>query len=436
MLNSTKRLIWIGAAGAGLLAAPVAGAEQPIVASIQQGKPIIDIRTRYETVDDRNCAACVGQDASALTIRARLGYETGYWNDFSVLFEFDQVFVADGDAYNDTRNGQTGLPVIADPEMTRLNRLQLTYATAFDTKITLGRQRLILGNQRFVGNVGWRQHEQTFDGVSAVNTSLADLTVTYAYIDRVNRAFGDDDPVPAAGPAGNFDSSSHILDAVYVGLANFRIEAYGLLLDLAQSGPAPLAASRLSTATYGLRAEGQFKVSDELTLQVNAEYAHQSDYADNPLDVDLGYWALEASATYQGLTALIGYETLEGDGAIGFSTPLATLHAFNGWADLFLTTPPNGLSDLYLKAAYSRPDVAGMKSVSVAVIYHDFEADLTGASLGSEWDLLAEVAIDKNFSLIAKFAAYEGDGNGNAAGGWTPSAQDKTVSWVSATFKY
>jgi len=65
--------------------------------------------------------------------------------------------------------------------------------------------------------------------------------------------------------------------------------------------------------------------------------------------------AAGGGALLAGLTGLVGYEVLEGNGAIGFATPLATLHAFNGWADMFLTTPANGLKDLYFRASYALP---------------------------------------------------------------------------------
>ena len=44
-----------------------------------------------------------------------------------------------------------------------------------------------------------------------------------------------------------------------------------------------------------------------------------------------------------GFALTAGYEELGSDGGVAaFQTPLATLHAFNGWADLFLTTPGDG----------------------------------------------------------------------------------------------
>src|SRR5688572_8032186 len=189
----------------------VAHAELPLSAVIAQGRAVIDLRVRYETVDDAGRAL----DANGTTVRARLGYETGYWNSLQVAFDFDQIWTVGGATYNSTRNGKTAYPVIADPSMTALNRLQITYASDFDTKFTLGRQRLVLGNQRFVGNVAWRQHEQTFDALSAVNTSIEDLTLTYAYLLRVNRISGPAIPVPsttaaaATGQANYFKSDSH-----------------------------------------------------------------------------------------------------------------------------------------------------------------------------------------------------------------------------------
>ena len=151
-----------------------------------QGRPVIDLRARYETTDD----ATKTMDANAITLRARLGYETGSWNGLSAQFDVDQVWTIGGATYNSTRNGKSAFPVVADPAMTALNRLQLTYASGFDTKFVLGRQRLLIGNQRFIGNSGWRQHEQTFDAVSAVNNSIDGLTLTYAWLYRVNRVYG------------------------------------------------------------------------------------------------------------------------------------------------------------------------------------------------------------------------------------------------------
>ncbi|MEO8300307.1 MAG: hypothetical protein ABI608_00865 [Rhizomicrobium sp.] len=421
-----------------LLCSTAAHAELPLAGIIAQGRAVIDLRARYETVTDNSKAL----DANAGTVRARLGYDTGYWNSFQLGFDFDQIWTVGGATYNSTRNGKTAYPTVADPAMTTLNRLTLTYASDFDTKFTVGRQRLLIGNQRYVGNVGWRQHEQTYDSLSLVNTSIEDLSFTYAYLYRVNRIGGPAIPVPsttnpaATGQANYFKSDSHVMDAVYIGVDNLRLEAYSFLLDLSAPGfaTAPAqrtATSRLSTATYGGRADYSVALAEDVTGKLTGEVAHQTNYANNPLSISLNYWLGEGSVTYKGLTGLVGYEVLEGNGTIGFATPLATLHLFNGWADMFLTTPANGLKDFYLKAAYVLPaDFIDMRSLTATVFYHDFTTDNLTAGIGSEWDASLELAVDANASLLAKYAVYRGAGV--AFGGFP----DKSIFWLQLAYKY
>jgi hypothetical protein len=191
------------------------------------------------------------------------------------------------------------------------------------------------------------------------------------------------------------------------------------------------AVSRLSTATYGGRADYSFPVNEDIGAKLTGEFAHQTNYANNPLSISLNYWLGEASATYAGFTGLVGYEVLEGNGTIGFATPLATLHAFNGWADMFLTTPTNGLKDLYLKASYGLPaDFLEMRSLTGIVTWHDFTTDNLSAGIGSEWDASLELAVDANASVLVKYAAYQG--SGVAFGGFP----DKSIFWLQLAYKY
>ena len=421
-----------------LFTSTAAQAELPLSAIIAQGRPVIDLRMRYESVD----SAAQVLKADAGTFRARLGYDTGYWNGLQVGFDFDQVWTLGEDAYNSTRNGKTTYPTVLDPSMTVLNRLQLAYASDFDTRFVIGRQRLILGNQRFVGNVGWRQHEQTYDAFSAVNTSIDDLTLTYAWLHRINRVGGPSIPTPSnTGPAATaqanyLKSDSHVINGVYVGIENLRIEAYALLLDFAPPGYATLpaqvtAVDRLDTNTYGARLDYNLFLGENLTGKLTGEFARQSNDNGNPLSFDLNYGLFEGSLTYAGVTGLVGYEILEGDGTIGFATPLATLHAFNGWADMFLTTPVNGLQDLYFRASYTMPmDFLEFRSLTGIVSWHDYTTDNLGMGIGSEWNLSAELAVDANLSFLGKFAAYQGS---NVAFGGFP---DKTIFWLQAAYRY
>ena len=394
---------------------------------LAQGKPIIDLRARYETVDDKDKAF----SAQAPTLRLRLGYESSPWHGLALAFDFDEVVDLWSTGYNSTRNGKTAYPTIADPQMLVVNRLQLSYATDFDTTIVVGRQRLQFGDQRFIGNSGWRQHEQTFDAVTVANTSVPGLTLTYAYVGRVNRVFGPEDPVPATAQAGHFGSDSHLFNAVYSGFPGLKLEGYAYLLKLDQQGPASAVAatSKLSTATYGARAEYRATLMDGLVGHANGAIAHLQNYADNPLAISLDYWLAEASLTYAGVTVLAGDEALGGDGTIGFSTPLATLHPLQGWADMFLTTPANGIDDVYFKAGYALPGVLGTKNLVATVVHHDFRTDRAGVGIGSEWDASLEWTLDQHTSFLLAAADYQGAGVG--LGGF----KDKAIGWVQAAYK-
>jgi hypothetical protein len=406
---------------ANALAGAPAKAQSGVIDAVAAGTPLIDVRLRYETVDQANKP----KNAAATTLRARLGYQTGQYHGFSALAEFDGVQHLGPQHYFNSFGGAPSAlyPTIADPDLVGLNRLQLSYAMrltdgqgngAPDLRFALGRQRLIFGDQRFVGNVGWRQHEQTFDGVSLVDASLAGTILTYAYITRVNRVFGPESPM------GTFDSHNHLFDAVYTGfMPLLRLEAFAHLLDLRQVRTS-------STATFGFRGDGTADLGWGVKGLLNASYARQTDYAKNPLDIGLSYYLGEAGFSFKGATALAGYEVLEGNGAIGFSTPLATLHIFQGWADVFLTTPVKGIEDLHFKGSYVFDATPVIPKIAAMVFYHDFSAQRGNAHYGGEWDAQLEAIIDAHITAGVKYAAFQGDAR----------FADKNVGWLYIGYRY
>jgi len=416
--SAYRALILTALAGAGPLGK--AEAQTSLADAIKSGTPLIDVRLRYEQVDQEDKP----RNATATTLRARLGYQTGQYYGFTALAEFDFLqHLGPEHFFNSYSGGSSALyPTVADPDMTVLNRLQLTYAARItetassmpDLRIALGRQRIIFNDQRFVGNVGWRQHEQTYDGISLDNTSLPGTALTYAYITRVNRVFGED------APNGRFDSHSHLINALYTGLMPYlRLEGYAYVLDLRQ-------APTLSTATYGVRADGSLELGSGFTALLNGAYAHQNDYAKNPLSIDLSYYLGEAGLGYRGATLLAGYEVLEGNGTIGFSTPLATLHIFQGWADVFLTTPTNGIKDLYVKGSYGFALAPLFTRVTATVYYHDFSAEHVSGNFGHEWDAQIEGAVTPNIIVGVKYAAFHGGG----------AYASKNIGWLYVGYRY
>ncbi|MEM9178265.1 MAG: hypothetical protein AAGA89_01075 [Pseudomonadota bacterium] len=377
------------------ISAPSAFAEEEkpksdLDAAIEAIKPIFNARLRYEGVDQDGIA----DTADALTYRLRAGFETGEIADTKFLIEFDHIEDIVDD-FNSTINGKTNFPVVADPNATELNRLQLTNTSIPDTKITLGRQRIILDDSRFVGNVGWRQNEQTFDGLRVQNTSFGKLAVDVSYINQINRIFGDDSPI------GRWEGDTVIVNASHPTPIG-KLTGFAYLLDIDNAG------GIFSSQTVGARLNGAQKVG-EGKISYIASYAQQSDYGSSQLDYDADYILAEATYAQNGLSAGVGLEVLGGDDQRGFQTPLATLHKFQGWADKFLATPTTGIEDLYVKAGYAPGNVGPFKGTKFLAVYHDFSAETGGADYGSEINLLA-TAKWKKLGLTLKYADYNTDG--------------------------
>jgi hypothetical protein len=371
----------------------------------EQDDWIFDSRLRYESVSQDGL-----DDAEALTARVRLGYETRAWRGWRALAEVEGVSQLT-DNFNDTVNGHTIYAVVADPEAFELNRLQLAWSHDRGRSAVVGRQRITLGNARFVGNVGFRQNEQTFDAVRASTRVRERATLTYIYVDRVRRIFGDD------SPQGEWDSDSHIAYAD-INLPLGRLSVYGLALDF-QEAPAQ------SSQTYGARWQNEWEVGPYRPY-LAFEAATQSEHGDNPGAFELGYQAAELGVRRGSWNVGLGGERLEGDDTRGFATPLATLHAFQGWADVFLTTPPDGIRDLYANAAFTTPAWPGEQPVTFSIAYHDFSDDAGDTAFGDEWDASARMSFNAHLSLEAKAAVFRGQ---------EPRFADRTKFWLALEYR-
>ena len=358
-----------------------------------------DIRYRYEFVDQTGFA----NDANASTIRTRLGYNSGTFYDFSFGVEVEDISRVFSDNNNDTTNNKTTYPVVADPDSNHVNQLFIKYAGIPDTELKVGRQVIALGNHRFVGHVGWRQNNQTFDAGKITNTSIPDTKITYAFIDRVNRIFGEH------SSNGKWDSDSHIINIVNNSLAALgTITGYGYFLDFNRDAPAA------SNRTYGINLKGAQKLSDDWKFKYYAEYATQSDHGSNTTNYDADYYHLAPAIAYKGITATIGYEVLGSDnGVIGFATPLATLHKFNGVTDKFLTTPVTGLEDKYIELKYKTAGLTGdwncFNDILLKAQYHDFQSEQGSTDFGSEWHVYVKKTFNKKYFVEAKYADWDAD---------------------------
>jgi len=385
---------------------PSVVAANTITDAITSGEANIDLRLRYESVNQDNAV----DDADALTLRTRLGYTTGSYKGFSAMVEMEDVRIVGG--VDDYTVGPTGFnpgenSVIADPENTELEQGYIKFKNDYITA-KLGRQVITYDGHRFVGHVGWRQDRQTFDALTLQGKPNKDSELKYAYISKRNRIFAED---------ADINSRDHLFNASYMTPLG-KLSGYAYLLEVDNS-------TDNSLDTYGVSLKGSSKL-DNTKLGYHVEYANQ-DSENGTADFNADYVFLEGSVSAGGVTTKLGYEVLgSDDSAYGFSTPLATLHKFNGWSDQFLATPQQGLVDAYVSVS------GKVLKGKWAVIYHDFEADDPSAGvddLGDEIDLLFAKKFSKHYSGGIKYASYSA---GDTAAGKVDT--DKLWLWVGAKF--
>jgi hypothetical protein len=356
--------------------------------ALREGDVIVDLRARYESVEQSGFA----DDAGALTNRLRAGFQTAPLKGTAFLAE--GVVVDDlVDDYNSTVNGLAQYPVVADPaDFAAINRLALINKSLERTTLTFGRQRIALDDQRFVGNVGWRQNEQTFDGLRAQwGSPKVKTDLTYAA--QVNRVFGPD------SPQGKWEGDVVLANFAYT-LPVGTLTLFDYYLDIDGVASA-------STNTVGMKLSGS-KPIGKLTGTYALAFAQQAEAGVNPSNIDADYDLVEGGLTLAKFGVALGYELLGSDGVAAFATPLATLHAFQGWADKFLTTPAAGIADSYVRFTYPLGKRGRFTNVAATALFHDYEADFGSAHYGEELNLQL-VARTERMVLTAKYADYRAD---------------------------
>jgi hypothetical protein len=356
-------------------------------------KPLGEARLRYEQVDQEGIAA----EADALTLRVRAGVEAkaGRW---SALVE-GQGNLAIVDDYFDGLHGPVTEPLVADPDNIALARAQLRYAApAF--ALTAGRQRLGFDDERFVGSVGFRQNGQSYDALRVEVLPVKGVKVDVAYAWSVRTIWGID----GAGARQQAVSGDNVFANVSAETPAGKVAAFAYLVD---QDEAVVQGFRLSSQSYGLRLDGSQSVG-KAKVAYQLSYARQSGWHRNPNDHSADYWLADVAVDFGGPRVGAGYEILGADNGAAFTsfqTPLATGFKFQGWADKFLVTPPDGVRDLYASAGWSWKTVGPLKAVTLQAAYHDYRSDRTHRAYGDEIDLLASAKLGK-VTGSARYAHY------------------------------
>ncbi|WP_304546161.1 hypothetical protein [Sulfurimonas microaerophilic] len=377
-----------------------------------------EIRPRYEYAevkDNGKDAANAYTARTKLTINAKLFDVDGLSTNIGVI----SVNNFGSDKYNSTANGETQYDVIKDPQKAMISNADINYKIG-KTTLHAGRSQVNLDNQRFIGTVGWRQFERSYDTLYVSDNSVKNLSVLAAWV------YG----LQGVGAGDTDDTNSVLLNASYTVMPELKITAYDYMI--AELGD-----------IYGLALTGDV-ATNGVKLNYRAEYAIQNDATMNinggaKAKADASYYNLDFGVNISGILAGVNYEFLSGttgsDGKTAFNPSLGTNHKFNGWADVFYvaSVPQGGLEDLNIRLGYANKDFGKLLAV-----YHKFTADKAMASgsgttddLGSEIDFLYTHPLPfvKDVGALIKYASYS---KGKATG----YTNDVQKAWVMLDYKF
>lgn len=348
----------------------------------------LDARLRYEFREEGTA-----DPSHAATLRVRPGITLLPKNDLSFFVEgeFTEALVDDFNSgpQSSLSPFTPGNTAILDPETTEVNRAFVQYKkNGFLAKV--GRQRIILDNAAFVGNLIWRQNEQTYDAAT-ISYNNNNFGLTYSYVNRVNRIFGSD----ASGIVQALEGDIHLLNGWKKIGDDLKVGAYTYLIDIDDATSNGFA-NRASSNTYG----GYIDYKG-----FHAEYALQQDGGDSNLNRGTtDYASIYYHKKLENWHFRGGLEYRDSN----FHTPLSTVHLFNGFADRFigqrlgLSANDPGINNFYVHAC---TEVADVRLLAFAHYFYD---DSFSEDLGWELDLVAIKSLTEHVKVVSKIAYFNG----------------------------
>ncbi len=230
-------------------------------------------------------------------------------------------------------------------------------------------------------------------------------TLDAVYFRRANRI------ISARSEFGRFVGDSYLLGAS-TSTPLGRVGVFHYALDL-ETGPRGARDAAASSQTTGFRLDGRRRLG-RAQLNWRAAYARQRDFAGAPAEYGADYWLGAADIAGERFSVGGRFEVLGADdvgaatNAPAFQTPLGTLHAFQGAADVFLITPEEGVQERSVSAAWRLGRLGPLRGVRVFANQLWFRSADGEIDYGREIDLGAGGRI--NGALVSmKWAAYSAD---------------------------
>ncbi len=419
-------------------------AEYTFLDSIKEGKPMTSFRLRYENVQqDGNGAttpAAPLEDANALTLRSLIGWQSSPFHNFSIAAQIINVTKFNDD-FNDgtdfapinaasNQPDKKGFAKVVDPDHTNINQAYIDWTGIKNTKFRLGRQQTNLDNVRFIGDIGFRQVMQVFDGISVTNKSIPDTNVFLAHFESVNQIN------TRYRTAGALD----IANVKYSISATEGITGYGYFSRFDDLGfgngwfGTGNATANQSNKTLGLRLDGIHPFNPNLRALYTAEYAKQTDYSGGDARIDAHYYKIGGGVGIDAFNVRLDQEKLSSNnGQFAFQTPFGTNHLFQGWVDKFLATPKDGIKDTFITATYRLDDFLFFADYHILNSDRDFAkvGGGTGDKYGKEWNASVTYNVNSNIMTKLEYGKFTESDQYNAG-----RIRDTEKLWLTAMYTF
>lgn len=455
--------------------APAVEDEYTFMDAVKEGKNLTSFRLRYEHVDQDGLqpptfangtanptATKELKNADALTLRSLIGWQTAPYHNFSFAAQLIDVTKL-MDNFNDSTNNilvngasnqsrTIEYAKVIDPSYTGVNQLYVDWTGLKNTRFRLGRQQVNLDNVRFIGDIGFRQVMQVFDGVSVLNKSLPETEIFAAHFEKITQITTEqrDGNLEIANIKYRISPTEFLVGYGY--LSNVDDLGFGNAWfgagTLNNAGKPNISADQ-SNKTFGLRLDGTHPFNPNFRAHYTAEYAKQSDYADGDKRIDAHYYRVGGGLGFDNFNFRVDQELLSSnDNKFAFQTPYGTNHLFQGWVDKFLATPRSGIKDTFVTATYKYEDFLFFADYHFINSDEDFNTvgggtKTNGNKYGKEWNVAATYNYSKNIMAKLEYGKFTEDdhyaptpGVANTVAGNRNRIRDTEKLWLTAMYTF
>lgn len=342
-------------------------------------------------------------DGRAASLLVRGTWQAEWFDNLNTMFELDHVSSTWKRHHNNgvDRNAE---PFVPDVDGTEINQAYLQFALSnFDFYV--GRRRIELDDQRFIGSNGFWQNDQTFDSASVDYSFLSASKLQYSFISNVNRilgnntsfqftpgepGYGSGDNTRPAAQLGDHEHRSHLLRGQLREWDAHALTGFYYHIDNRDDLPT-------SNRTLGLRYTLDQRIG-VLKPSVEASVATQKRQELERAD-DQYYLLLDLALAYRSAQFGVRYEKLSGKNGVAFITPLGSLHDFHGWADKF-NQSQLGIIDRSVHASYRQ------SPWRFDTRYHWFKTDERAIDWGNELDIDIMYKFNRNHKILLRLADF------------------------------